>query len=120
MMQPISAFDPAGLATAAGLFFGFIAVLYVGSRLPPGTHEQGVPLAGGVRITYKLVGFRLFLWVVSAAAIVLMLRPAALAAVHAHFWPLLVVANVSAFACSIYLAARGRAREKARPGAIGF
>jgi delta14-sterol reductase len=121
MSAPFSAFDPTGLALAAAMFFGFIAALFVGSRLLPGKHEQGVPLEGGARVTYHLVGFPLFLTVVAATAALLWFAPGALAAVHACFWPLFVVANVSAFAFSIYLTVRGRRRgEEARSGLAGF
>jgi Delta14-sterol reductase len=116
-----TALDPARLALAAALFFGFIGALFVGSRLVPGKREQGVPLADGGRVTYTLNGFRLFLTVVAAAAALAILRPSALALVHTHFFSLLVVANVAAFSFSIYLTVRGRAREgKGRPGAFGF
>jgi len=121
MSANVSASDPAGLATAAAIFFGFVGALFVASRFVPGKREPGVPLTGGARVTYTLNGFRLFLGVVAATAAVLMLRPSALAAVHAHFWPLFAVANVAAFAASIYLAVRGRAAiAGARPGLVGF
>lgn len=116
-----TALDPAHLALAAALFFGFLGALFVGSRLVPGKREQGVPLADGSRVTYTLNGFRLFLVVVAAAAALAIARPSALALVHEHFFSLLIVANVAAFSFSIYLAARGRAKEgKGRPGALGF
>lgn len=121
MTANVPVLDPAGLATAAAIFFGFVGALFVASRLVPGKREPGVPLAGGTRITYTLNGFRLFLGVVAAAAAVAVIRPSALAAVHTHFWPLFAVANVAAFAFTAYLTVRGRAIEKkARPGVIGF
>ena len=121
MSTPLSSFDLQGIATAAAMFFGFIAALFAGSRILPGKREPGAPLAGGVRVTYTLNGFPLFLAVVAATAALVIVKPAALAAVHASFWPLFAVANVSAFTFSIYLAARGRGRgEVARPGIAGF
>ncbi len=120
MSSPLSPLDPGSLATAAGLFFGFIAALFAGSRLLPGTRAKGAPLPGGGQETYTLNGFRLYLVVVAATAALLFLRPSALARVHAAFWPLFAVANVSAFAFSIYLAAAGNRSVKRRPGALGF
>ncbi len=118
MTPLLSPLDPGGLATAAAIFFGFVAVLFAGSLLMPGTRADGVPLPGGGRETYTLNGFRLYLGVVVATAAVLLLRPSALALVHTAFWPLFVVANVAAFAFSIYLAVVGKGEKQ--PGALGF
>jgi delta14-sterol reductase len=118
MISLFSPLDPAGLATALAIFAGFVAVLFAGSLVVPGQRAQGAPLPGGARETYTLNGFRLFLGVVAAAALLIVLRPSALAAVHAAFWPLLVVANVAAFAFSIYLTAAGKG--ESRPGPLGF
>jgi Delta14-sterol reductase len=120
MSSPLSPLDPGGLATAAVIFFGFIAALFAGSRFLPGERARGAPLPGGGQETYTLNGFRLFLVVVAATAALLLLRPSALAHVHAVFWPLFAVANVSAFAFSIYLATTGDRTVKRRPGALGF
>jgi delta14-sterol reductase len=121
MSAPVSALDPQGLAAGAAIFFGFIGVLFIASRVVPGKREQGVPLAGGVRMTYTLNGFRLFLVVVAATAAIAALRPSLLAAVHENFWPLFAVANVAAFSFSAFLTVRGRRIEgKGRPGVIGF
>ena len=115
------ALAPTRLAVAAAMFFGFCGALFVGSRLVKGKEEPGVVLGDGSRVIYTLNGLRLFLLVVTAAAIAMVVRPSALAEVHAHFFSLLVVANVAAFSLSIYLAVRGRAKEgNARPGVIGF
>jgi delta14-sterol reductase len=121
MSTSVSALDPAGLAAGAAILAGFIGALFVASRLVPGPREPGVPLRDGTRVVYTLNGFRLFLGVVALTAAVLVLQPAALAAVHAHFWPIFAVANGAAFAFSIYLAARGRrVTGEARPGVLGF
>jgi delta14-sterol reductase len=118
-MPPLfSPFDPGGLALAAAIFCGFVAVLFAGSLLMPGTRAQGVPLPGGGQETYTLNGFRIYLVVVAAAAALLVLRPSALALVHTAFWPLFVVANVAAFAFSIYLAVAGKGDK--RRGPLGF
>src|ERR1700678_4663020 len=91
------------LVTAAPLFFGFVAALLVGSRVVPGERAKGAPLPGGGQETYTLNGFRLFLVVVAGTAALLVTRPSALALVHTVFWPLFLVANVFAFAFSLYL-----------------
>jgi delta14-sterol reductase len=115
------AFDPAGLAVGAAMFFGFIAVLFVGSLLVPGKQEQGIPLAGGARVTYTLNGFLLFLAVFAAALASVALQPGWLAALHTHFWHVFVVANVAAFAASAYLTVRGRKNTgERRAGVVGF
>lgn len=121
MIQSASVLDPAALGVAALMFFGFVGALFAASRVVPGKREPGVPLAGGARITYTLNGFRLFLAVAAATAALAFLHPAALAAVHTHFWPLFAVANAFAFSASAYLTVRGRRIEgKGRPGVIGF
>lgn len=116
-----SILDPGRLGVAAAIFAGFIGVLFIASRLVPGKKEPGVVLGDGSRVVYHLNGFRLFLVIAAAAALLFVTRPAALATVHAHFFPLFAVANVAAFSFSIYLAMRGRRREgKGRPGLLGF
>jgi len=120
MSTPLSPLDPGGLAAGAAIFFGFIAALFAGSRLLPGERTKGAVLPGGGQETYTLNGFRLFLVVVAVTAAILVVRPSALAHVHAAFWPLFAVANVAAFAFSIYLAATGDRSVPRRPGALGF
>jgi delta14-sterol reductase len=121
MDATLSPFDPPGLLAAAAIFAGFAGALFVGSRLVPGARAKGAVLPGGGQETYTLNGLRLFLAVAAATAAILVIRPSALAFVHASFWPLFVVVNVFAFASSAYLAARGRrVTRSARPGLAGF
>jgi delta14-sterol reductase len=120
MSAPLSPLDPGGLLAGAALFFGFLCVLFVASRVVPGKREKGVVLPDGGQETYTLNGFHLFLGVVAATAALLVTRPEALAFVHAAFWPLFAVANAFAFAFSIYLVVRGRRGGEARPGVVGF
>jgi delta14-sterol reductase len=120
MSTPFAPLDPVGLLVAAAIFVGFVGALLVASLAIPGTRAKGVELRGGGQETYTLNGFRIFLIVVAATAGLVWFQPSALALVHAAFWPLFVVANVAAFAFSIYLAVRGRRRERARSGALGF
>lgn len=115
-----SVFDPARLAVAAAIFFGFVGALFFASRLVPGKREPGVVLKDGSRITYTLNGFRLFLVLIAVIAGITIAKPSALAVVQEHFFSVFAVANVAAFSFSIYLAARGRKREGGRPGALGF
>jgi delta14-sterol reductase len=117
----LSPLDPGALLLAAGIFFGFVGALFVASLVVPGTKAKGAPLRGGGQETYDLNGFRIYLLTVVAAGATFVFAPSALALVHAAFWPLFAVANAFAFAFSIYLAVRGRARgEEKRPGAVGF
>src|SRR5262245_12218255 len=122
MSSPLPPLDAAGLLVGAALFFGFIAALFVGSLLLPGERTKGAPLRDGSQETYTLNGFRLYLVVVAVTTALLVFRPSALVLVHTAFWPLFVVANVSAFAFSIYLTLAGRRREKgpSRKGLLGF
>jgi delta14-sterol reductase len=113
--------DPGALLSAAAIFFGFIGALFVGSLLVPGKREKGAPLPGGGQEIYTLNGFPLWLVVVAATAVLLIVRPSALAFVHHAFWPLFAVANVAAFSASIWLTVRGRRiTGEARPGIVGF
>jgi delta14-sterol reductase len=120
MSTLLAPFDVAGLLTGAAIFFGFVGALFVASLVIPGTRAKGALLKGGGQETYTLNGFRIYLVVVAGTAALFWFQPSALALVHTAFWPLFVVANVAAFSFSIYLAVRGRSREKKRPGALGF
>src|SRR4051794_23836969 len=88
------------------LFAAFVAALFAASLIVPGRVAEGVPLADGHRERYRLNGFALFL-VTAAAAIAL---PAALMALHQHFWGLFVAANAFGFGFPVYLVARVHAR----------
>jgi delta14-sterol reductase len=121
MSTQLSPLDPGALLAGAALFFGFIGALFAASLVVPGKREKGVVLPGGGQETYTLNGFLLFLVVAVTTGALLFLKPEALAFVHTAFWPLFAVANVAAFAFSIYLTVRGRRITKeARPGLVGF
>jgi Delta14-sterol reductase len=106
--------DARRLLTAALLFFGFVAALFLASLALPGRLTQGVTLADGTRPRYTLNGFAVFLVTAALTAASLFAMPGALAAVHDHFLPLLVVANAFAFTLSIYLTIKGRRASSAR------
>lgn len=112
---------PEGLAKAALMLVVFIGALGVGSRVLPGRRMQGAVLKDGSRITYTLNGLALFL---ATAAILGGLHAAgifSLATVHAHFMPLLVMANVLAFTMTFAVWVKGvRGGAPRRPGALGF
>lgn len=111
---------PEGLLTAAALFATFVAALFVGSRVLPGRRMQGAVLADGSRITYTLNGLALFLGTAAVLAALQVTGVFSLARVHAHFLPLLVVANVFAFALTGALWWKGvRAGAPRRGGALG-
>lgn len=112
------------LSLGALLFGGFVAALFLGSFLP-GQVLEGVVLADGTRLRYRLNGLRLFVLLSAATAACLLWRPAAIGAVHHHFWPLFAAANVFAFGLALYLTIVGRRREAQRGaprpgGALAF
>jgi Delta14-sterol reductase len=88
---------PGNLIRAAAIYLGFIAVLFVGSKIVPGRLYPGAVLADGTRRTYKLNGLYLFLLVLALLAAAEAGGLFSLAAVHRLFWPLFVVANAFAF-----------------------
>ena len=51
------------LLPGALLFSGFVAGIFLLSKLVPGPKEQGVVLADGSRVTYELNGLRIFVLV---------------------------------------------------------
>jgi delta14-sterol reductase len=111
------------LGLGAIFFAAFVAVLFVASLVVPGRIEEGVVLEGGGRERYRLNGLALFVLTAAGAGGLLAFRPGVLAEVHAHFWGLLVAANVFGFVVPAILAVRGRARVPGHrpraPGVLG-
>jgi delta14-sterol reductase len=108
------------LASAAALFVGFVGALFVLRKIVPGPLRQGQPLRDGTRKTYKLNGFSLLLILAATLALGQLTGWFTLVAVHRLFWPLLVVANLFAFAHTGWLFARGRRRRAAGAADAGL
>ena len=103
---------PPGVLSAATLFeaalmlAGFIAFLFIGSRLLPG-REVMLTDADGATHPCKLNGLSLFLLSYAVVAIGGYFGWFSLSALHTHFAALFVVTNVFAFALSGWLYWRG-------------
>ena len=108
--------DAISLLQATAVALGFVAALFVGSKLLPGRSVELTDAEGASR-TCKLNGLGLFL----ATAVVVGTGQAigwfSLAFLHDHFLSLFAVANVLAFALSGWLYVRGR-RSEGTP--VGF
>ena len=98
------------LLEAAAMGVGFVALLFLGSKLLPGRRIAGVDAAGKQR-EYKLNGLALFLTFVIAAGLVQAVGWFSLSVLHTHFVALFIVANAFAFALAGWLYFQGaRAR----------
>lgn len=96
------------LAAAALAGCGFVGLLFLGSKLLPGPVQAGRPDPAGRAKRYRLNGLRLFLLVALVVAVTAGAGLWSPAWIHAHFFPLLVVANVFALVVSGLLYLRGR------------
>jgi delta14-sterol reductase len=112
-LEQIAALDLRALLTGAAMVLGFVAALFVGSRLVPGKDELGAVLADGSRLSYRLNGLALFVLLVAGIVAGTLAGVLSLASVQKHFVALWIAANVFAFAHSFALYFAGRSR----PGA---
>src|SRR5437763_11038223 len=102
--EPIALPPSAGSLTVAALgFVGFIAVLFVGSRLVPGPVRLGAQLRDGSRRAYRLNGLPLFLILLATVAAATAASPAALAPIATHYGSLLLVSNAFALGLTVAL-----------------
>lgn len=81
---------------ASIMLLGFVAVLFLGSKLLPGRTIELTETGGATR-SYKLNGLTLFLTVALIAGLAQAMGWFSLAALNTHFISLFVVANVFAF-----------------------
>lgn len=105
------------LWTAALMVLGFMAALFVGSMVLPGLERLGYPLPDGTRKRYLLSGMTLFFLTHVAVFVATFAFGLSLAPIAAHFWSLLIVANVVAFAitAALYLSAKARPDRQQMP-----
>ena len=120
MTEFFASVTPDSLLAATAAFFGFLLVLFLGSRILPGTNLLGVRNADGSQISYRLNGFLLWLILVAVCALGTYKQLFSLGFLHTHFASLLVVVNIFAFTTTVllYLKARGQ-KEELRSGPLG-
>ena len=99
---------------ATAIAAGFIAALFLGSVLLPGSRASGPDPEGKTR-TYKLNGLALFLCVAAAAGVAQLLGWVSLAALQERFAALFVAANVVAFALTAWCYRYGRGAGATEP-----
>jgi delta14-sterol reductase len=102
------------LAVATFLLLAFVAVLFVGSKLLPGTIVEGREEPDGSRWLYRINGLALFVAthvVVGAGTLVF---DWSLAPLIDHFWSLFLVANLLSAAAAYGLYRRALAADPAR------
>ncbi|MFN4261101.1 MAG: DUF1295 domain-containing protein [Gemmataceae bacterium] len=96
------------LLFASVLFLGFVAALFLGSKVLPGRVRLGAALADGNRLPYKLNGLMLFVLTWLVVALGERFQLFSLSVIYTHFWSLLIVANVFSLAVSLLLWRAGR------------
>jgi delta14-sterol reductase len=95
------------------MILAFIVALFAGALLLPGLDRPGYPLPNGETREYKLTGMTMFFLLNIAVGVATFGFGISLAPIVEHFWSLLIVASVVAFAWSIALYAYGK-----RTGAV--
>jgi delta14-sterol reductase len=113
MTEPLSVWDPANLAIGTAMVLGFWLFLFVLTRFVPGKRQKGAKLADGSRLTYTLNGLTLFLITAATIAGAYALGLFSLAAVHRHFWGVLVGANLLSIVVTLALYALGKRKKNA-------
>jgi Delta14-sterol reductase len=96
------------LGRATLMLVGFVAVLFVLSKIVPGPRHEGAKLRDGTQRVYTLNGLWIWLLVAGGIAVATLVGGFSLAPVARHFWPLVVVANVFAFGATFLLYALAR------------
>ncbi len=97
---PLKATD---LGLAAGLWLGFVGVLFIARRQIPGPIRLGRPLPDGTRKAYRLNGLPVLILVTIVIAIGQATGLFTLSTVNRLFWPLFVVANIWAVIHTVFL-----------------
>ncbi|MGM0576139.1 MAG: DUF1295 domain-containing protein [Myxococcota bacterium] len=113
MAEVLDTITPRSLLESAAILGGFLAFLFVGSRLVPGRTIQGVELEDGTRKSYTLNGLWLFLLSLGVAGLGQWQGWWSLSGLVERFAPLFVVTNVFAFGLTFLLWLQG----KDKPGA---
>jgi hypothetical protein len=75
------------LVLAAGLWLGFVGVLFIARRQIPGPIRLGRPLPDGTRIAYRLNGLRVLILMTIVIAIGQATGLFTLSTVNRLFWP---------------------------------
>jgi len=119
-MQPLAWPSLQNLLEGAALWFGYLAFLFVATKLLPGKRVEGAPLADGARLSYRLNGLTAFL-LSCALLCAAQLAGYSLSFVTRHFVSLWIWANVFAFGASaaLYLAGRNKPGAKRHGGFLG-
>lgn len=99
---------PESLLTATKMVVGFVGALFLGALVLPGLERSGYPQPDGTTKEYKLTGMTLFFVTHVAVAAMVFGFDVSLTPLIAHFWSLLVVANVLAFSVTLALYLWGR------------
>jgi delta14-sterol reductase len=110
---------PSELGYGFAMCLGFIAVLFILSKIVPGRKLEGAPLRGsGGRITYTLNGFPIFLILVAAVAAGVGLKLFSIAPAIHHFWGLFIAANVFSFVMTGLLYVFGKSETPKQSGLV--
>lgn len=108
MSYPLQPVTLVSLSLAALLFGGFVATLFLGSRLLPGAIHTGVSQPDGTCQRYKLNGLLLFVLLTGLVAVGAWGARFSLLVVYTHFWSFCIVAHVFACLLTALLVYKGR------------
>ncbi|HXJ78711.1 MAG TPA: DUF1295 domain-containing protein [Candidatus Methylomirabilis sp.] len=102
------------LPTAASVAFcaGWFGLQILLQMFAPGRITEGVPLADGTRLTYRMNGWFSWWFTLALVAALVGLQVIPSTFLYDQFGPLLTTFNLVAFAFSVYLHWHGRHREK--------
>jgi Delta14-sterol reductase len=101
---------PAPTATAATVFAAWLVLQVLLQLFAPGRWVEGVPLADGSRLRYRMNGLVAFWASLGLLVAVVWLGWLSPTLVYDHFGPLLTTVNLFAFALSLFLYFFGRFR----------
>ena len=93
---------------AAFVYILFVAVLFAGAKLLPGTVIEGRVEPDGTRWTYRINGWSLFLGTTLVVAAATLIFDFSLAPLVRRFWPFFIAANLFSLAVARWLYVRAR------------
>ncbi len=116
LIDYILSFDTNVFLIALGIYFGFLLIMFLGSKFLPGISAKGEPLKDESRKEYKLTGLILFMIATFAAILVFVLNDTVspkwnLTFIARAFIPLLIISNAFALIWSLVLFFTGRRKQ---------
>ena len=108
MQNFYDAIHPGRLLTAALIYLGFIAFLFVFTKILPGPFHESPPMANGKRLRFRLNGFILFIAATLVLGLGIALQWVPFRLFYTHFWSLFIVANIFSMIIGLILYVQGK------------